>query len=93
VRLASAVSFMFLALIFFICFYYMLYMMFYALQVIRPPEEVCEAPLLCSIYQSVREGVKRIFVFTAVMLLLAFIVSLVVLWIEQRLWENSRCCK
>ena len=89
-RLVSAIAFIFLILVFFICFSYMLYMMWYALQVIKPPENACKAPFsssLCNAYNYLVEGVKRIFAFVAVMLLLAFIICLIVLWVEQKLWE------
>ena len=77
-------------IVFLISFLLMIYMMYYSLAVIKPPEEACKAPYassLCKTYEWMREEIKRFFALIALLLLLAFIISLLVLILEQKIWE------
>jgi len=73
----------------FLYFFCIMVVSFYTvINMIRPPGNACSnAVWLCKIYEDVRRGAIAIFNLAAIELLLAFIISLIVLYIE------SRCCK
>jgi len=85
-----AVALAIIVVVFLFSFLLMIYMMWYALLVIKPPEKACKAPYassLCKTYNEMKEWIKRFFALIALLLLLAFIISLMVLYAEQKLWE------
>ena len=72
----------------FLYFFCIMVVSFYTvINMIRPPGNASNAVWLCKIYEDVRRGAIAIFNLAAIELLLAFIISLIVLYIE------SRCCK
>lgn len=91
-RPAAFIALLIIIIVFIISFTFMVYLMFYSLEVIKPPEEACKAPYsstLCKTYEETREWVKRFFCLIALLLLLAFIISLLALILEQKIWEAS----
>ena len=90
-KVAKLILFLVLIAIFLYFFYIMVVSFYTAINVIRPPGNACSnvsmVQGLCKAYYDARRGAIAIFNLATIGLLLAFIISLIVLYIE------SRCCK
>jgi len=91
VKVARLIAFLIIIIVFLYFFFLMVAMFHTAINVIRPPGNACSNASmvqgLCKAYYDARRGAIAIFNLAAIGLLLAFIISLIVLYIE------SRCCK
>ena len=92
-KVAKLILFLMLIAIFLYFFYIMVAMFHIAINVIRPLGNVCSNASmvqdLCKAYNETRRGAIAIFNLVAILLFLAFIISLIVLYVESKL----RCCK
>jgi len=88
VKVAKLILFLVLIAIFFYFFYIMVVSFYTAINVIRPPSDACSNASmvqgLCKAYYNARRRAIAIFNLVAIGLFLAFIISLIVLYVESR---------
>ena len=83
-RSSDSILFLLLVVVFLFFFAAMLLTFLAAIDVLRGLGSTCRAsPRLCEVYSAAWRGAAAILIFTAIALLLAFIISLIVLFIES----------